>query len=69
MEPGTPPLRQEVSLLPQPAYNEAQEICVEDSTKICIASPMKYFVSSTSVQGFAPSAADASDFRDTYLTQ
>lgn len=50
-------------------YNEAQEICVEDSTKICIASPMKYFVSSTSVQGFAPSAADASDFRDTYLTQ
>ena len=50
-------------------YNEAQEICVEDSTKLCIASPMKYFVSSTSAQGFAPSAADASDFRDTYLTQ
>ena len=50
-------------------YNEAQEICIDDCTKLCIASPMKYFVTSTSVHGFSPSAADSSNFRDTYLTQ
>ena len=50
-------------------YNEAQEICIDDCTKLCIASPMKYFVMSNSVHGFTPSAADASNFRDTYLTQ
>ena len=51
------------------SYNGAQEICVEDSTKICIASPMKYFVSSTSVQGFAPPPLMPATSRDTYLTQ
>ena len=50
-------------------YNEAQLICIDDCTKICIASPMKYFVTSTRVHGFSPSAADSSNFRDTYLTQ
>lgn len=30
---------------------------------------MKYFVTSTRVHGFSPSAADSSNFRDTYLTQ
>ncbi len=50
-------------------YNEAQEICIDDCTKLCIASPMKYFVTSTSVHGFSPSAADSSNFRDTYLAQ
>ena len=50
-------------------YNEAQEICIDDCTKLCIASPMKYFVTSTRVHGFSPSAADSSNFRDTYLTQ
>ncbi len=50
-------------------YNEAQEICIDDCTKLCIASPMKYFVMSNNVHGFTPSAADASNFRDTYLTQ
>ncbi len=50
-------------------YNEAQLICIEDCTKICIASPMKYFVTSTSVEGFSPSAADSSNFRDAYLAQ
>ena len=50
-------------------YNEAQQICIDDCTKLCIASPMKYFVMGTNVHGFEPSAADASDFRDTYLAQ
>lgn len=50
-------------------YNEAQLICIEDCTKICIASPMKYFVTATYVEGFAPSSADASNFRDTYLAR
>ena len=50
-------------------YNEAQLICIEDCTKICIASPMKYFVTASYVEGFAPSSADASNFRDTYLAQ
>ena len=35
-------------------YNEAQEICIDDCTKLCIASPMKYFVMSNNVHGFTP---------------
>ena len=50
-------------------YNEAQLICIDDCTKICIASPMKYFVTASYVEGFAPSAADASNFRDTNLAR
>ena len=49
--------------------NEAQEICIDDCHKLCIASPMSYFVSSTRLQGFAPSAADASDFRGAYFAE
>lgn len=48
-------------------YNEAQLICIEDCTKLCFASPMSYFVTNVNVEGFAPSAANASDFRDTYV--
>lgn len=48
-------------------YNEAQLICIEDCTKLCFASPMSYFVTNVSVEGFAPSAANSSDFRDTYI--
>ena len=50
-------------------YNEAQEICIDDCSKLCIASPMSYIVTSASVEGFHPSAADASNLRDTYLAQ
>lgn len=50
-------------------YNEAQEICIDDCSKLCIASPMNYFVASTRLQGFAPSAANASDFRDAYFAE
>lgn len=50
-------------------YNEAQTICIEDCTKMGIASPMKYFVCSNKLVGFAPSAADGSNFRDAYLAQ
>lgn len=50
-------------------YNEAQKICIDDCTKICIASPMSYFVTGASVNGFAPTAADSSNFRDTYLAK
>lgn len=48
-------------------YNEAQLICIEDCTKLCFASPMSYFVTNVNVEGFAPSAANSSDFRDTYV--
>jgi peptide/nickel transport system substrate-binding protein len=48
-------------------YNEAQLICIEDCTKLCFASPMSYFVTSAKVEGFAPSAANSSDFRDTII--
>lgn len=48
-------------------YNEAQEICIDDCTKLCFASPMSYFVTNVNVEGFAPSAANSSDFRDTYI--
>ena len=48
-------------------YNEAQLICIEDCTKLCFASPMSYFVTNVNVEGFAPSAANSSDFRDTYI--
>lgn len=48
-------------------YNEAQLICIEDCTKLCFASPMSYFVTNVNVEGFAPTAANSSDFRDTYI--
>ena len=48
-------------------YNEAQEICIEDCTKLCFASPMTYFVTSVNVEGFTPTAGDASNFRDTII--
>lgn len=48
-------------------YNEAQLICIEDCTKLCFASPMSYFVTNVNVEGFAPSAANSSDFRDTII--
>ena len=48
-------------------YNEAQLICIEDCTKLCFASPMSYFVTNVNVEGFAPSAANSSDFRDTVI--
>lgn len=48
-------------------YNEAQLICIEDCTKLCFASPMSYFVTNVNVEGFAPTAANSSDFRDTYV--
>lgn len=48
-------------------YNEAQLICIDDCTKICIASPTSHFVLSSKLEGFHPSAADASNFRDAYL--
>lgn len=48
-------------------YNEAQEILIDDCSKLCIASPMSYIVTGANLEGFAPSAADASNFRDTYL--
>lgn len=48
-------------------YNEAQLICIEDCTKLCFASPKTYFVTSASLEGFTPSAADSSNFRDAYL--
>lgn len=48
-------------------YNEAQQICIEDCAKICICSPMKYYVASVKLEGYAPSAANASDFRDAYF--
>lgn len=50
-------------------YNEAQKICIDDCTKICLVSPMSYFVTSDKVNGFQPSAADSSNFRDTYFTK
>lgn len=48
-------------------YNEAQEICIDDCTKICIASPTLYFVTSDKVSGFEPFASDISNFRDTSI--
>jgi peptide/nickel transport system substrate-binding protein len=50
-------------------YSEAEKICIDDCTKICIASPMNYFVTSKKMSGFTPSAADSSNFRDAYLTK
>ena len=50
-------------------YNECQQICIDDCTKICLASPMQYFVTNVSVEGFSPSAADASNVRDTTVKQ
>jgi peptide/nickel transport system substrate-binding protein len=50
-------------------YNEAQKICIDDCTKISLVSPMNYFVTSTKVGGFQPSAADSSNFRDTFLSK
>lgn len=48
-------------------YNEAQLICIEDCTKLCFANPMTYFVTSANLEGFTPSTADSSNFRDAYL--
>ena len=48
-------------------YNEAQLICIEDCHKLCFASPKTYFVTSAALEGFTPSAADSSNFRDAYL--
>ena len=48
-------------------YNEAQLICIEDCHKLCFASPKTYFVTSASLEGFTPSAADSSNFRDAFL--
>lgn len=48
-------------------YNECQEILVDDAGKIGICSPMSYFVISNSLQGFVPSVADSSNFRDAYM--
>lgn len=53
----------------QEYYDEAQDICIDDCTKIEICSPMSYFVCNKLLQGFAPSAADASNFRDAYLSK
>lgn len=50
-------------------YDEAQQICIDECAKICIASPTLYFVTSDKVNGFAPFASDFSNFRDTYLSK
>ncbi|MEG2118740.1 MAG: ABC transporter substrate-binding protein [Pseudoflavonifractor sp.] len=51
----------------QKYYDEAQDICIEDCTKICVASPMMYFFARSNVTGFEPTAINASNFRDTYF--
>ena len=50
-------------------YDEAQEICIDDCTKIEICSPMSYYVANKALNGFAPNAATASDFREAFLAR
>lgn len=48
-------------------YNEAQLICIDDCVKTGIACMTMYYVTSANLEGFAPTAADASNYRDMYF--
>ncbi len=50
-------------------YNEAQLICIDDCVKTGIACMSMYIATSAKLEGFAPSAADASNFRDAYFAK
>ena len=49
------------------AYIEAQKIIIDESPNLFFASPMEYFFVSSSVEGFEPFAANANNFRSTYI--
>ena len=51
------------------AYIEAQKIVIDESPNLFFASPMEYLFASSSVEGFEPFAANAGNFRTTYIAQ
>ena len=51
------------------AYIEAQKIVIDESPNLFFASPMEYLFASSSVEGFEPFAANANNFRTTYIAQ
>ena len=51
------------------AYIEAQKIIIDESPNLFFASPMEYFFVSSSVEGFEPFAANANNFRSTYIAE
>lgn len=50
-------------------YIEAQKIIIDESPNLFFASPMEYLFASSSVEGFEPFAANAGNFRTTYIAQ
>ena len=50
-------------------YIEAQKIVIDESPNLFFASPMEYLFASSSVEGFEPFAANANNFRTTYIAQ
>lgn len=48
-------------------YMEAQQIIIDESPNLFFASPMEYLFVSSSVEGFEPFAANANNFRSTYI--
>ena len=51
------------------AYIEAQKIVIDESPNLFFASPMEYFFVGAGVEGFEPFAANANNFRTTYIAQ
>lgn len=51
------------------AYIEAQKIIIDESPNLFFASPMEYFFVSSGVEGFEPFAANANNFRTTYIAE
>ena len=51
------------------AYIEAQKIVIDESPNLFFASPMEYFFVGAGVEGFEPFAANANNFRSTYIAQ
>ena len=50
-------------------YIEAQKIVIDESPNLFFASPMEYFFVGAGVEGFEPFAANANNFRTTYIAQ
>ena len=51
------------------AYIEAQKIVIDESPNLFFASPMEYLFVGAGVEGFEPFAANANNFRTTYIAQ
>lgn len=51
------------------AYIEAQQIVVDESPNLWFASPMSYIFTNKALEGYAPTAADSSDFTAAYFVE